>query len=476
MKEYGGCDALVRLIENVRDSFYETDFLRIRSVAQVELRKDNKWGKYLRAGGVYWKIMEKGDWIPLREIAEVRFGIKTGDNKFFYVKDRTKDATPEMIIAARNNRGRFASREELEERGLRLVENGYGELFLIESELLKPVVKSPREVKRYVIRPDELEYRVFLVGKIGDFYDGETGRYEVEKYRKFMQKEYPYAWQYVLWGEERGVHTRPTTKGRPEWWDLGKIISGDILHSMIHSTRFFCPINVFKVPVDHNLFALYLKFERESEKLFYYLYLNSSIHAINLLLNGRVNLGEGALKTEGVDIKKFPVPALKDFPVQKFEGVLKKLMKEEAKSLLEYLSASSPEEIDIDKVDPVRLEIDRAVLEAIGFEDPQERDEILLELYRELVDLVKSRLEKAKSVESRSKSKRKVNLEVLADEVERRLEMEVERSTGFLRHLKEKIAGITPDEKMQKKILSILWKRFFGEDRVPSEKQLEKLF
>jgi len=117
MKEYGGCDALVRLIENVRDSFYETDFLRIRSVAQVELRKDNKWGKYLRAGGVYWKIMEKGDWIPLREIAEVRFGIKTGDNKFFYVKDRTEDATPEMIIAARNNRGRFASREELEERG-----------------------------------------------------------------------------------------------------------------------------------------------------------------------------------------------------------------------------------------------------------------------------------------------------------------------------------------------------------------------
>ncbi|MGQ9820195.1 MAG: Eco57I restriction-modification methylase domain-containing protein, partial [Candidatus Kapaibacteriales bacterium] len=49
----------------------------------------NKWGgKYLRAPEIYFKILEKGKdkLVRLGDIAEVRFGIKTGANKFFYLK------------------------------------------------------------------------------------------------------------------------------------------------------------------------------------------------------------------------------------------------------------------------------------------------------------------------------------------------------------------------------------------------------
>jgi hypothetical protein len=52
----------------------------------------NKWGgKYLRAPEIYWKILEKGKGklVKLGDIAEVRFGIKTGANEFFYVEDIT---------------------------------------------------------------------------------------------------------------------------------------------------------------------------------------------------------------------------------------------------------------------------------------------------------------------------------------------------------------------------------------------------
>jgi len=52
----------------------------------------NKWGgKYLRAPDIYWKILEKGKGklVRLGDIAEVRFGIKTGANEFFYVEDVT---------------------------------------------------------------------------------------------------------------------------------------------------------------------------------------------------------------------------------------------------------------------------------------------------------------------------------------------------------------------------------------------------
>jgi len=52
----------------------------------------NKWGgKYLRAPEIYWIILKKGrdKLIRLGDIAEVRFGIKTGANEFFYVEDMT---------------------------------------------------------------------------------------------------------------------------------------------------------------------------------------------------------------------------------------------------------------------------------------------------------------------------------------------------------------------------------------------------
>ena len=48
----------------------------------------NKWGgKYLRAPDIYWTILEKGKdkLVRLGDVAEVRFGIKTGANEFFYL-------------------------------------------------------------------------------------------------------------------------------------------------------------------------------------------------------------------------------------------------------------------------------------------------------------------------------------------------------------------------------------------------------
>ena len=47
----------------------------------------DKWGgKYLRAPDIYWTVLEKGKdkLVRLGDVAEVRFGIKTGANEFFY--------------------------------------------------------------------------------------------------------------------------------------------------------------------------------------------------------------------------------------------------------------------------------------------------------------------------------------------------------------------------------------------------------
>lgn len=85
----------------------------------------NKWGgKYLRAPDIFFTILEKGKGklVRLGDIAEVRRGFTTGCNEFFY----------------------------LDEEGLRE--------WKIEKEFLKPVIKSPRECKSILIRPEDLKF------------------------------------------------------------------------------------------------------------------------------------------------------------------------------------------------------------------------------------------------------------------------------------------------------------------------------
>ena len=57
--------------------------------ADAEKYVGSKWGKYLRAPSIFFKILEKGKdlFVPLNAVAEVRFGIKTGANEFFYLTE-----------------------------------------------------------------------------------------------------------------------------------------------------------------------------------------------------------------------------------------------------------------------------------------------------------------------------------------------------------------------------------------------------
>jgi len=98
-KRWEKVDALVRQIEGAPDEAYhlscntlEKPDMRIRLIPQKHLqdqltqKKENaKWGLYIRAPQVYFDILEKAGpkLIPLHEVAEVRFGIKTGINDFF---------------------------------------------------------------------------------------------------------------------------------------------------------------------------------------------------------------------------------------------------------------------------------------------------------------------------------------------------------------------------------------------------------
>ncbi|MEO0160406.1 MAG: DNA methyltransferase, partial [candidate division WOR-3 bacterium] len=91
----------------------------------------NKWGgKYLRAPEIYFKILEKGKGklVRLGDIAEVRFGIKTGANEFFYLKPIGMSVKEVVEIAEKNP------------DALIRVKNGAGWEGEIEARFLKPVI------------------------------------------------------------------------------------------------------------------------------------------------------------------------------------------------------------------------------------------------------------------------------------------------------------------------------------------------
>jgi hypothetical protein len=145
----------------------------------------DKWGgKYLRAPDIFFTILEKGKGklVRLGEIAEVRFGIKTGANDFFYLEPLGPGSQP----------------------GLLRVRNGAGWEGEIEEEFLKPVIKSPRECRSIVTKLEELKYRIFMCRKSKAELKG------------------TWALKYIEWGEKQKYHLRSTLRSRRRWWDLAK--------------------------------------------------------------------------------------------------------------------------------------------------------------------------------------------------------------------------------------------------------------
>lgn len=355
--------------------FYENEELRIYPKAQKELwdegfdKKENKyvgskWGKYLRAPEIFFKILEKGKnkLVPLKRVANVHFGIKTGANEFFYLtEEQIKKRKIEKEFWMHKEKGKWVPNY---------------------------VVKSPRECKSIIIDPEDLKYRVLIIHK---------DREELKDTNILL---------YIKWGESKGFNKRPTCANRKRWWDLGGI-RGDILCMMSVNERHIWWENKDQYFIDARLYGATIKSDK------YKILgrtLNSTLFWLFTELWGRVNLGEGAL-----DVKVYEYASM---PVLKFDGKLKKLRQNkitqrEINNVFEELGAKNIEDVSLDKVKPDRRELDKIVMgEILGLTNEEQ-----LEAYKAVIDLVKSRITKAKSVEKKHKTKGGVDIDLLVKAV-----------------------------------------------------------
>ncbi|MFA4662432.1 Eco57I restriction-modification methylase domain-containing protein [Pyrococcus kukulkanii] len=349
--------------------------------------KGMKWGGILiRAPRIFYVILDKGKGklVRLGEIAEVKFGIKTGANEFFYLEPiKNPKEWPVCKIC-----GRVHEPGE----GVVAVKNKAGWEGYIEEEFLKPVVKSPQEIKTYRIRPEDLKLRVFLCN---------LSKEELKKQGKV------HALEYIEWGEGQGYQNKPTCRARNPWWALGNREIGNLASMMSYNTRFPFWLNDIAL-CDARLYDIYKKLNVSSELLASVL--NTTLVPIIIELTGRANLGEGALDFKVYETAEILVVDPRAFSQTQTKQLLQafeRMANREIKSIFEELglpkpnrdlSNIKPEDVSLDKVLPDRRELDRVIFEALGLTEEEQ-----LQVYRAVVELVKARLVKAKTFSKKRK-------------------------------------------------------------------------
>lgn len=365
-------DKLMKLILAHTDN-YENEEIKIYPKIQWDLWNEgynkevkkyigSKWGKYLRAPEIFFGIMNKCKdlFVPLKEVAIVRRGFTTGANKFFYL-------TEEEIQAWKIEKEFWCHKEG-------------------EKWVANYVIKSPRECKGIIVRPEYLKYRVLMIHKDKKDLKGTN------------------VLKYIEYGESNRFHERPTCRSRKRWYDLGRREPGNVLFAMIQAYRHIVFYNPFKVYPDHNLFEILAD---EKDSILIAAFLSSAITMLNKEFYGRsYGGGSGPLKAEGIDIEKFPflIPAkISHKQIKKISEKFEIFASNFLEDTFSELNAFSSDEVSLEKVKSHRRELDNIIMgEIIGLTEEEQ-----LEVYQAVVDLVKSRIDKAKTVSRNNSNKRK---------------------------------------------------------------------
>ena len=377
----------VARINAIRDRFirtvlahsglYESDDFRIFPKKQKELWEEGydiaeqkytgaKWGKYLMAPDIFFKILEKGKGklVPLKKIAEVRRGFTTGANEFFYLtEEQIKRHGIEKEFWMHKEKGKWVPNY---------------------------VIKSPRECKSIIVKPEDLKYRVLMIHKDKKDLKGTN------------------VLRYIQEGERKGYHRRPTCASRERWYDLGErppapinfnYLINDVARAFVGS--FWASDDFQEVHATKDIAP----------------FLNSTVFWLIQNLSGRTSFGGGLLKVQTYELKQLHV-----FDAARLSAEAGKafqlLCKRPVDSLFSELGADSPAEVSLDKVKTDRRELDKIIMgDILGLTDEEQ-----LEVYRAVIDLVKSRLEKAKSFGKRKKTKEGIDIDLLVKLVMERVD------------------------------------------------------
>jgi methylase of polypeptide subunit release factors len=399
---------------------------------EPQLYRAGKWGRYVRAPDIYFEIMHRFGhrFVALGEIADIRFGVKTGCDAFFM----PKDVTPELLALhesdsdfRRHTGG--APRRLVASGKLKIIQAGDGSIHPVEATHLAPEVHSLMKVDRPVVRAKDVDRLVLLVSESLDV----------------LKRKSPWSWRYIQYGRTasfasskskgKPVPKRPTCAARQQWYDLTHLIKpGFAFWPKSQQYRHIVPANPENSICNCNLYDVSSDELSRSERVSLVAVLNSTLVGLFKTFYGRFAGTEGNLKTEVVDVNLLEVPDPRGVSIglaKRLNAALKSMCKRQVGRLVEeqLMDCHTPDRARRIAAGPIvlsdelresdRRALDDAVLELLGVADAAERQTLIDRLYeataRHFRDIRVVEIEK---MEQRSRSEnRRFNVHDLAADI-----------------------------------------------------------
>lgn len=381
--------AVENLLQTIsaQTGFFENDTLKVALKSQKELWEEGfdkdkneyiggKWGKYLRAPPIYFKILEraKDKLVPLNQIANIKRGISTGANEFFYLTE-----------------------EEIKRKGIEK------EFWMHQGELGEwipnHILHSFKEMSAIKINKEELKYRILLTAKSKSELKKTNFLHYVKDGEKFE------------FGEKIPAKTDTCRSRGEKWYSLGNDFSAHLFYPRRIGDRFLFPYSEEKIFSSDNLFLVTPK--KEQDLLLLAAYLNSIPVALINELSGKKLTGSiNVIDMDVMIAEKIPVPDFDKISHEIKEKIKKAfiaLIKKPTKNTLEELGNQKIENFDIKNINPDRRNLDNIILsEVFGLTENEQ-----IEIYKAVIDLITNRTISSKSVENKELTKDGINLSLL---------------------------------------------------------------
>jgi hypothetical protein len=352
-----------------------------------------KWGKYLRAPDFYFRIMDRfrDRFVPLGEIATIRFGVKSGCDFFFMPRDVSADF---LTKYDRHNWSRApfysgCTRSEVESGEVKLILAGDGTVHPVESRYLAPEVHSLMNVKRPVIRAGEVDRLILLVSEPMSELKGTY----VAKYLRYGEK--------TTFASKKSkavpVAKRPSCAARAPWYDLNYADRGDLVWSKGQQYRHIVVFNKNEIVVNCRLYDVFVPKIVDAELVA--AVANSTVVALFKTFYGRYTGIEGGFEMMVIDANLLEMPDPRGMPAtiaDKMRKAFRSLCQRDTGDLVEeaFKEAHSSERAAAFAQNPLELPgelrqtdrraLDLAVFELLGVTDIVERERLCDELYREV--------------------------------------------------------------------------------------------
>ena len=309
-------DVLLNYIERARSS-YEDDTLGIVAVPQNKLRREDKWGHYLKAPPLFYKLQEKIK-TKVSDVAAVTIGYVTLSNDFFII-----------------------GRDQAEGLG-------------IEPEFLKPLILNTREIQHLDVTRDDCAKYLFMVNRdTGKLYGSFAKRYIENAERKDIE---------ITRGHEKGkivtgYQNLPALKDKKVWYELTPRTPEPILVPVLVWDRWFAVWNRDAIYTTQNF--CWIRPNQEEDLFPLLALLNSTVTEFFVEVLGKSGYGEGVLELMKHNLEDISI-------------LDPKLLGQKDRKILSNQFQRLRKESRLDRnVADIRREIDVIIFDALGIDQSE---------------------------------------------------------------------------------------------------------